>query len=158
MMSTKTFMLTCPIITALWIALIIAMPACALPYFGFQIDPIVFSNSLMVMMFFVVPCVGAVAKIHIHNKYTAYIPESKDWVYKFKREIDNLEFVPKSKKVSWSEIESAVPRKYTESHRVYATLLLIDGLRGKIPSKGVPPEAKDFVDKHYDVYIGLLLH
>lgn len=158
MMSNKTFMLTCPIITALWIGLIITTIACLFPFLGFQIDPIVFSNSAMVMMFFVMPAIGAFAKMRIHEKYTAYIPESKDWIYKFKREIDNLEFTPKSKKVSWSEIESAVPKMYAGPHRVYATLLLIDSLRGKIPSKGVPPEAKDFVNKHYNVYIGLLLH
>lgn len=157
-MTNKTFMLTCLILTAVWIGLIISMVVCLLPYFGFYMDPLVLSNGIMLSMFFVVPCVGVIAKILIYKKYVGYVPESKNWVYKFKQEIDGLEFTPKLKEISWSELEAVIPKKYTGTHQVYALLLLIDSLRGKIPSKGVPPEARDFVNKHYNVYIGLLLH
>lgn len=157
-MTNKTMMLTCPILSAILIGSIVSLVICSFPYFGFEMDPVTFSNSMMFLMFFVVPGIGVLAKIAIYNKYTAFIPESKDWVYNFKKEIDGLDYSPALKEVSWEELENVLPYKYTGTHKVYAMLLLIDSLRGKIPSKGVPKEAKDFINKHYNVYIGLMLH
>uniref|UniRef100_A0AAU8L0M9 Membrane protein n=1 Tax=Pantoea phage Survivor TaxID=3232176 RepID=A0AAU8L0M9_9CAUD len=158
MMSNKTFMLSCPIITAIMIGLILSMIVSAVADLWLSIDPVILTNGMMLSMFFVVPMIGAIAKALIYRKYAKYIPESKNWVYDFKQEIYDLDFEPKFKNVSWSELEAAVPKKYTERYRVYALLLLIDDLRGKIPSKGVPAEAREFINKHYNVYIGLLLH
>ena len=157
-MTNKTMILTCPVLSAIMMGLLVSMVICIFPYLGFDIDPRTISNGIMVWMFFIVPAIGVIAKILIGVKYIGYIPESKGWVYNLKKEIDGLDYSPALKDVSWEELKSVLPHKYTGTHEVYATLLLIDSLRGKIPSKGVPQEAKDFISKHYNVYIGLMLH
>lgn len=158
MVSWKTMALTCPILHAIIVGLILAIPVSLIAgNYSREVQVSVW-NITMVCMFFVVPGLGFLAKLLIRRKYMPYIPESSDWVYHFKQEIDNLGFTPKLKSVTWSELTGVIPCTYSEHQRVYALLLLIDNLRGKIPAKGVPQEARDFIDKHYPTYIGLLLH
>lgn len=158
MVSWKTMALTCPILHAIIVGLILAMPVSLIAgNYSREVQGAVW-NITMVCMFFVVPGLGFLAKLLIQRKYIPYIPESSHWVYNFKQEINSLEFTPKLKSVTWSELNQVIPSNYSGSKRVYAMLLLIDNLRGKIPAKGVPQEARDFIDKHYPIYIGLLLH
>lgn len=158
MVSWKTMALTCPILHAIIVGLILAIPVSLIGGTYDREVQVSLWTVTMFCMFFVFPGLGFLAKLAIRRKYMRHIPESSDWVYNFKQEIMGLGFTPKLKNVTWSELNRAIPGNYSGSRRVYAMLLLIDNLRGKIPAKGVPQEARDFIDKHYPIYIGLLLH
>lgn len=158
MVSWKTMVLTCPVLHAVIVGLILAIPVNLIASNYSREVQVSMWTITMFCMFFVIPGLGFLAKILIRRKYMAYIPESSDWMYHFKQEIQDLGFTPQLKNVTWSELNQAIPSKYSGSKRIYAMLLLIDGLRGKIPEKGVPREARDFIDEHYPIYIGLLLH
>lgn len=158
MVSWKTMALTCPILHAIIVGLVLAIIVSLVgSTYGREVQLSLWTIT-MFCAFFVFPGLGFLAKLLIRRKYMEHIPESSDWVYEFKREIRDLGFIPKFKHVTWSELNQVIPGGYTGHLRIYALLILIDDLRGKIPAKGVPQEARDFIDKHYPVYIGLLLH